>query len=525
VYANSIAGKFVFDDIVIIKGNESIRGLSPGHLTGIFGGHYWKAVEDRGGLYRPVVMVSYALNYAWGGEDPRGYHLVNILLHAANDALVFALLQSLFRMTSLAFLTSILFVLHPIRTEGVASLVGRAECLSTFFVLAAWMAYGKAARSARRRWLLLSAGCFCLAVLTKESAFSFLALLPLTDYVTRRGTLKEIFALPRAIVFYGPFVAAACLVLAIRYAVLGGFVPLYINPGSNPIANADPWPRFLTATHVFARYLGLLVFPVNLSADYSFNQIPLVTGLLSWKGFVPVLLLLILLTAVAASFRRHPILFFCLFVFFSSFALTSNWILPIGTMMAERLMYFPALGFNAALALLAVEGLSRVRWREIAAVACAVVIAGYAVRTVTRNMDWRDHYALFSSAARVSPNSFLVQSNLAAVLLREKRNPAAAIEHAKLAIRILPDAPAAHYTLGEASRRVGDLDGALAAFAEVVRLAPRTSGAVAALRQIAEMRSLQGKWPEARSAYEKLIEWRRGVASARRALERVGKKR
>jgi hypothetical protein len=450
---------------------------------------------------------------------------VNIVLHAANGALVFALLQALFGMKGLSFLSSILFVLHPIRTEGVASLVGRAECLSAFFVFAAWMAYIKATRSAPRRWLVLSAGCFCLAVLTKESAFSFLALLPLTDYVARRGTLKEIFILPRALVFYGPFVAAACLVLAIRYAVLGGFVPLDINPGSNPIADVDPWTRFLTATYVFAKYLGLLVFPLNLSADYSFNQIPLVTGILSVRGSVPVCLILILLTALVVSFRRHPILFFSLFVFFSSFVLTSNWILPIGTMMAERLMYFPALGFNVALAFLAIEGLSKPRWREIALVACAVVIAGYAVRTVTRNMDWRDHYALFSSAARVSPNSSLVQSNLAAVLLREKRDPAAAIEHAKLAIRIVPDAPAAHYTLGEASRRMGDLDGALAAFAEVVRLAPRTSGAVAALSQIAQIRSLREEWPEARAAYEKLIEWRPGDVPARRALERMGKKR
>jgi tetratricopeptide (TPR) repeat protein len=373
--------------------------------------------------------------------------------------------------------------------------------------------------------LPLSAGCFCLAVLTKESAFSFLALLPLTDYITRKGTLKERFAPLRLIAFYAPFVAATCVLLAIRYWVLGGFVPLYVNPGSNPLANADGWARFLTATRVFAKYLGLLVFPLNLSADYSYNQIPLVTGILSWNGIFPVSLLLFLLIGLAASFRRHAILFFCLFVFFSSFIMTSNWIRPIGTIMAERLMYFPALGFNAALAFLVTEGLARPRWREIAAVTCGLLVAGYAVRIVTRNLDWRDHYALFSSAAQTSPDSSLVQSNYAAVLLHEKKNPAAAIEHAKLAIRILADATPAHFTLGEANRRLGDLDGALAAFENVVRLAPRTSGGAAALKQIAEIRVLRREWAEARSAYEKLIEWRPGDASARRELARIRENR
>ena len=72
VYVNSLGGEFVFDDTVIIQGNTTIQGLDAVRVKEIFGGHYWKAVEKQGGLYRPVVMLSYAINYALGGETRRG---------------------------------------------------------------------------------------------------------------------------------------------------------------------------------------------------------------------------------------------------------------------------------------------------------------------------------------------------------------------------------------------------------------------------------------------------------------------
>ena len=107
VYANSIGGQFVFDDTVIIQGNKSIQGLGPAQLKEIFGGHYWKVVESQGGLYRPVVMLSYAFNNALGGENPAGYHLLNILIHTANGILLFLILELLFARRAFSFLSSL----------------------------------------------------------------------------------------------------------------------------------------------------------------------------------------------------------------------------------------------------------------------------------------------------------------------------------------------------------------------------------------------------------------------------------
>ena len=478
VYLNSLGGAFVFDDTSIVLNNPQIRSLSLLNLRHIFGSHYWQTVAGQGGLYRPLIILSYALNYAAGGLHPWGYHFVNVLLHALNSVLVFLIIEALFENRSFAAWSGLLFALHPIRTEAVAYVVGRAEALAALFFLAAWWCY-------LRRRTAASAAAFLLAVLTKESAFTFLAIPLLSDFIA--GPRRRCPAVKR----YAPFVLVAAAALGLRYVVLGGLTPLYINPTSNPLVQAGTAARLFTATHVFGKYLWLLVFPVPLSADYSFNQIAPIHS--SWDASFlasAVALLAVLAATVWALGRSRP-LFLCGAFFFATFSLTSNFIRPIGTIMAERLLYLPSLGFTCAVAYAvsrassAAPGASA---RRDAATAAAVLLAlFYAGRTVARNADWKDHLAVFSSAAVVSPNSSLVQANLAHALLYQKGDAAAAAEHALAAIRIEPGDPAAHMTLAEAYQKLGDLPHAAEAYHEVEKLAPGTPGAREAARRRQEI--------------------------------------
>ncbi|MBI3693496.1 MAG: DUF1736 domain-containing protein [Acidobacteria bacterium] len=458
VYLNSLDGEFVFDDTSIIQSNPQIRSLSLTSLGHIFGSHYWQTVAGQGGLYRPIVILSYAVNYAVGGLNPWGYHFFNVLIHALNSVLVFFIIRELFGDQGFALWSGLLFALHPIRTEGVAYVVGRAESLAAFFFLVAWLRY-------LRGNVALSALAFFASVLTKESGLTFLAIVPLTDYVARWRP---------AITRYAAFAVAAVAALGLRYGVLGGFAPLYINLTSNPLVGVGTLARLLTATQVLGNYLWLLVFPVPLSADYSFNQIPPVTRL--WDPSVLVTAALVL-GGTALAWRRGRPWFFCAAFFLATFSLTSNFLRPIGTIMAERLLYLPSLGFTCAIA----YAISKARSRELAIAAGVLLAFFYAGRTLLRNPDWHDHLALFSSAAVVSPNSSLVQANLAGSLLR--KDPAAAAEHAREAIRIEPGDPAAHMTLGEAYQRMGDMARAAEAYAIVERLAPGTAGAQEAARR------------------------------------------
>jgi tetratricopeptide (TPR) repeat protein len=189
--------------------------------------------------------------------------------------------------------------------------------------------------------------------------------------------------------------------------------------------------------------------------------------------------------------------------------------------MAERLMYLPGLGFNLAAAVAACAGMESARFRKAAAWLTVALAAGYAARTWDRNFDWRDHYALFHSALRTSPDSALVQANYAAILLHERNDPAAAIPHARRALEIQPADPPALFTLGEASLRTGDLARAAEALEKVVSLAPRTSGGVDALRRLGPAYERMGRREDAASAYRRLLEWRPGDARAKEALGRL----
>ncbi len=466
VYANSLGGEFVFDDTSIVLNNPQIRGLGFANLKQIFGSHYWQTAAGQGGLYRPVVILSYAVNYALGGLEPAGYHCVNVLLHAANASLVFLLIEELFRNRLFAFWSGLLFALHPIRSEAVAYVVGRSEALAAFFFFLAWWLYLK-------RRLAPAAGAFLLAVWSKESAFTLLAVLPLSDFASRRGWGRE------ALWRYAPFAAAVVAAIGVRYAVLGGAAPLQISHAANPLAAAALGPRLLTAAAVFGRYLWLLVFPVPLSADYSFNQIPVLASLWTAAFLISAVALVSLIVGAAWAARRSPPLFFCGVFFFATFSLTSNFIRPIGTIMAERLLYLPSLGFTCAIA----YALAHARRRDVAQAAGALLALLYAGRTVARNADWRDHLAVFSSAAVVSPDSALVRANLAHALLSRRRDAAGAAEHAREAIRIEPGDPAAYMTLAQAYEMLGDLRRATQAYEQVERLVPGTAGAIEAARR------------------------------------------
>jgi len=463
VYWNSLGGEFVFDDTSIIQSNPQIRGLNADNLSRIFGSHYWQTAAGQGGLYRPVVILSYALNHAAGGLDPWGYHFVNVLLHALNAVLVFVVIEELFQDRRFAFWSGVLFALHPIRSEGVAYVAGRAEPLAALFFLAAWWCY------LRRRWAA-GAVAFLLAALSKESAFTFLLIPVLSDVVRRRK--------PEPIGWAG-FALAAAAALGLRHAVLGGVAPLAISHSANPLAAAPAAARLFTAVEVAGRYVWLLLFPVPLSADYSFNQIPVVTTPWGAGFLVSAALLLGLAALLPWCLRRAPPLFLCLALFFGTFSLTSNLLRPIGTIMAERLMYLPSMGFTCALA----WALSKARNRDAATAAALLLALLYGGRTIVRNQDWNDHLALFSSAAVVSPGSALVQANLANALLHQARDPKGAVEHALAATRIEPSDPAAHMTLADARAVLGDLPGARSAYAQVEKLAPGTGGAQEAARR------------------------------------------
>jgi hypothetical protein len=276
-YCSSLQGGFVYDDVFFIKENPLIRDLS--NVPAIFTSAFWEASSHPGKtFYRPLAVLSYAVNFSLGGFDPFGYHLLNVLLHVGNVLLVFALADRLFRHTVLSAAVALLFGLHPINTEVVAWVSGRGDILATFFFLGALVLYVRVyppedsgPSEARRPWLLHGSStlAFLLGLLAKESAATLIGVLALYELAFRPSVPKKGLRLL-------PFVIIVAAYLGWRVTVLG---ELQVQPVAfvlNPLVEEPLLPRFLTGIKIFGKYLWLLLCPLRLSVDYSFNQIPVV---------------------------------------------------------------------------------------------------------------------------------------------------------------------------------------------------------------------------------------------------------
>ena len=506
VYANSIVNEFVFDDRLLIEKNRVIQGegtagellLAPYHLG---------AELSTTALYRPLTLATFALDYRLGGLDPLGYHIVNILLHAAVSLLVLQLGVRIGISLHGAAVGAVLFAVHPVHTEAVANLAGRAELLAALFYLLALVGYIDSADSGtrRRRGRILVAGVgILLALLSKESAVTLVGVAIVWDALLGRRAgesagehWRRRWLVPWALV------AAVAVYFVLRAIALGGaFVGPEIPYVDNPLVDSPLTERWATAAVVAVRYLGLLVLPIRLSPDYSFAQI-LPIRFLSPAALGSLALVVVLLGAVAWSVRRSPKVAFLGAFAVIAFLPVSNFPFAIGTIMGERLLYLPSVAFCLVLG----HGVGAVRARLGArSVWIAVVVLALlaSARTVVRNRDWRDSLTLFSTAAVTSPRSVKVRSNLAAELMRRGRHDDAR-EELDRALSIDPEYHPARVNLAQCLLDEGDVAGAEREIRYVLESRPDDS---VALFQLGEVLLRDGRLDEAESVFRGLLSMR-----------------
>jgi Flp pilus assembly protein TadD len=457
LYANSVVNEFVFDDRLLIEKNDLVRGGGARLVEVVLSPYHAGVGLGASGLYRPVTLASFVVDHGIGGIDPFGYHVTNILLHAAVSVLVLLLALRLGagRWASLA--AGLVFAVHPIHTEAVANLAGRAELLSSLFVLVALVAYieaGALERGRDRLLIFVAAVAFLLGLLSKENAITFVGVALAYDLLftrpgegTRVGAVasRKLLVLLPVLLFY----------LAARWNVLGGSIlgSSEIPFLDNPIAEGGLVTRWMTAWVVAVRYLGLLFFPYVLSPDYSYAEIPPVTSPLD-AAFVITFVVTVAVVAVAVVIlRASRLAAFSILFGVLTFSIASNLVVPIGTIMAERLVYLPSVGFALLLGM-GFAALTR-RFGAGAWVVLVLVLALAGARTVTRNRDWRDSLALFSEAARTSPRSAKVHNNLGAALMARDRY-AEARESFGTALEIYDGYTTARLNLGQCLLFSGD---------------------------------------------------------------------
>jgi hypothetical protein len=463
IYANTLQNGFVMDDTALIPGNPLVQSL--GNIPTLFLSDYWQP-EMVAGLYRPLVTTSYAVNFWFAGPDPASYHAVNIILHALVAVLVLLLFRILTGDVLVAAAGAFLFAALAVHTEAVAGVVGRAELMAAVFLISSLLCHIKAERSGRprsRRLYLAGLAAYLLALLCKEIAITLFGLVLLFDLVYSdeadlSQTLRRMGGRLRRT--YSGYLGVALAYLIVRHLVIASGPPIDPTSGfDNPLVPLDSGLRGLNALQVTYRYLWLLVFPLHLSYDYSYAQIPLLQSF-SELGSVAVLGLGLLgVLVVLWSYRISRHLFFGLGFAIVTFSVVSNVIVPIGTIMGERLLYTPSIGLCLAAAV-GLRHLSRVPWiapgtgRTIFITVFAVIVGLNGWRTVLRNLDWRSEEVLFLSDLETSPGSARVWGNAAGALLNLGRYEEA-IAHAKKAIEIRPRFPWAYRSWGHALVQLG----------------------------------------------------------------------
>lgn len=451
VYANTLLNGFTLDDDVYVVHNPAVTSFS---ISGLF------QPARHNNVFRPATFATYALNWATEGNDPVGYHLFNILLHAAVTFLLYLVLKKLLEGvpggTMIAWATALLFAVHPIHTEAVASITGRSELLAAGFLLAAWLLH-------LTNLPIPALGCFSLALLSKESAVVFAPLALTCDYVN--GKLKPVYR-------YASIAGVTCLYLASLWKIQGRrFGQQRISVLDNPLAHLSPDLRILNALRVGWKYLALQVYPATLSCDYSYNAIPLN---LNWRSTMPAAIGAAILVGlwIWALFTKRRAWFLAGALYLFGFAITSNILSPIGTILGERLAYFPSAGLCLLIVLVWIPLLnhkSKLAWTPF-----ILIVALMSVRAVIRNHEWRDNFTLFSKDTQEIPNSAKLHAMLGGQYMNHSQWDAAYREF-KTALQIYPEYPEVIDLCGLIEALTGRDQEALRSFQQALSLTEKGS--------------------------------------------------
>jgi len=473
VHWRALGNEFALDDVRLVESNPAIVSLA--RIPRLFVEPYWNVADENYGLYRPLTIASFAVNRAILGAGSFGFHLVNVLLHAAIAALAWLALKRAGTHYGTALLGGCLFAVLPIHAEAVANIAGRAELLAALFVLAAWIGHRRAnkAGTAAGRWPLAAAVFYLAAILSKESAI-LAPLLFLSDDVLRG---RE--AAPRRERLLFGYALACAVMLALRGVALGVHQSAAATiPLDNPAAAAGVWPRVLTAVWVQLKYALLCLAPRQLVSDYSFDAIPVARALGDPRVLGGFAFLATLIAAAVWGWKHSRPVALAVVVWVVFFLPSANLLFPTGTIMAERLAYLPSLGvcllighFGAALAARQEpQGMRRARLVVVVALS-VVLVSGFAVRTWARVPDWKNNLSLALADVRTMPRSAKLQAG-AGMFLAEAGRVDEAEDHLRRAVAIYPEYAQMHYNLAVLLARRGARDEAVDHLRRAIELAP-----------------------------------------------------
>ncbi len=414
LYGNTIQHGFVLDDYSVITENSvTQKGITA--IPEIFTHFYRYGHAEMGdGLYRPLSVIMFAIEWNISPNNPVIHHFVTILFYLLTIQILYLFLRRILRNYSpiLPLSIALLFAAHPTHTEVVANIKSRDELMAFFFSILA-LYYSLIYLDAKKiKSLWISCLCFSLALLSKETAILLVVILPATFYFFSEESWKTYF---KPAICFGTI---ALLFLILRYYVLANNGSSYeIAVLENPLIHLSFTERFPTTISLLGHYLFLLFIPDKLLYDYSFNQIPIVSYT-NTNFILSLLIILFLIIYSLYTFKKKNVITYGIIFFILTIALFSNIPLKIGSIFSVRFLYFPSLGFCIALPLL-LNGLiarkyplskntiknSFARPQKTLVIILIAITSLFTIKTIHRNSAWKDNFTLFTSDSKALKNN------------------------------------------------------------------------------------------------------------------------
>jgi protein O-mannosyl-transferase len=416
LYANTYHHGYAIDDEVAINLNQNVQKGFSG-ISGIFKQDFWEFLNQKSGYYRPLPLMTFAIEHEFFDNNPAVSHAGNIVLYGITGFFVFLLLQKWFRSTNqlLLLLISLLFISHPIHTEVVANIKSRDEILSSLFLLLTLYTFDIYFDTKKAKYLIISCLAMYLAYLSKESAIIGLGLIALVAFTFKNQNISK------SIISIIPFLIVTAIFFFQKVSMLGSL-------SGNIDKNLTVYPYFMEKTQflstfkLFAYYLKMCFMPYPLLHDYSYNQIPsgkvsdiiTLAGLAIFGGIV----YLIFKNLSHRNWLFFGLTFF-MFTIFPALAFT----LSRGGIFAERFLYFPLLG----ILILLVFSLNTISQKPVnqdvsenlqksnflLVIFSIIVIAGFSYLTIKRNPAWKDNFALNQADIEHGAENAMIQLHYA----------------------------------------------------------------------------------------------------------------
>jgi Flp pilus assembly protein TadD len=410
LFGSTIQHGFVLDDLAVIENNRFVQeGF--GGIPDLFSTFYWKGFWDaNAGLYRPLSMVMFAIEWAVSPNTPAIHHFVNVLLYALTIGVLFKLLLKLLPNYSVwvSFAIALIFLVHPSHTEVVANIKSRDEILCFLFFLLTFRSILNA-REGKTIDTVKTVLLFLACLLSKEAGIMYLPILGLYFWMVKKESIGLVFKklLPLLII------TGAWLILHQLVIHTDPTPPIQYGYHDNSLIACQDGSRYATGIGILGRYLLETVAPYNLSYDYSYNQIPCLS--FTSLPVIGTLAALILSTVIVVKTRKSkPEIAFGILFFFITIALVTNIFSLIGTTYANRLIYAPSLGIIIAFVIgvfTLFKAQQTEKWQSAAVLISVLIGIVFSVKTIQRNKAWESNMTLFTADVQNSPNSARVHFN------------------------------------------------------------------------------------------------------------------